>query len=260
MQALSSSSEVHPRHHASYAVWVWSTHGTSHGVTVSIRIGYARHVDAPHFTVCPNSGGSTCSLGALAAGRADELQATSYVQGAASSGEQIELTAAASGRNARSYNASGSIEVVRASTTPNPGTTSPGTTVTLPPVTLPPVTGSGGGGANGLFPTISPSPGSSSGSGVSFPSAHKQRSRVATAAAIVPLDPRLIGGQLAGLAVLAGAIMIAIARLSLRKPRTQTGPDAAATGAAATGSGKADTAKPDTTAKADSPKTDGDKK
>ena len=207
-----------------------------------MRIGFARHVDAPHFTVCPNSGGSTCSLGAVAAGQADELQATSYVHRAATSGEQIELTAAASGRNTLSYNASGTIQVVWAGQSPNPGTTPPSTTVTLPPVTLPPGTGSAGGGANGLFPTISPSPGSSSGSGsgVTFPSAHKQRARVATAAAIVPLDPRLIGGQLAGLAVLAGAIMIAIARLSLRKPRTQSGPDAAKADSA-----KADTAKPD---------------
>jgi hypothetical protein len=237
---------VRPRHHANYAIWVWSTHGTSHGVSISVRIGFARHVDAPHFTVCPNSSGSTCSLGALAAGRADELQATSYVHGPAASGEQIELTAAASGRNARSYNASGTIEVVWATKSPAPGTTPPSTTVTLPPVTLPPGTGAGGSGANGLFPTISPSPGSSSGSGsgVTFPSAHKQRPGVATAAAIVPLDPRLIGGQLAGLAVLAGAIMIAIARLSLRKPRTQSGPDSA----------KMDTAK------TDSDKTDGDKK
>jgi len=42
---------------------------------------------------------------------------------------------------------------------------------------------------------------------------------VVDAAATVPLDSRLIGGQLAGLAVLAGAVMIAIARLSLRAPK-----------------------------------------
>jgi len=41
----------------------------------------------------------------------------------------------------------------------------------------------------------------------------------ATAADTVPLDPRLLGGQLAGLAVLAGAVTIAIARVSLRKPK-----------------------------------------
>jgi hypothetical protein len=40
-----------------------------------------------------------------------------------------------------------------------------------------------------------------------------------TTAADVPLDARLLGGQIAGLAVLAGAIAIAIARLSLRRQR-----------------------------------------
>jgi hypothetical protein len=40
-----------------------------------------------------------------------------------------------------------------------------------------------------------------------------------TAADTVPLDARLLGGQIAGLAVLAGAIAIAIARLSLRRQK-----------------------------------------
>jgi len=42
----------------------------------------------------------------------------------------------------------------------------------------------------------------------------------------VPLDARLIGGQLAGLAVLAAAVTIAIARLSLRAPKPQEDTDA----------------------------------
>jgi hypothetical protein len=37
----------------------------------------------------------------------------------------------------------------------------------------------------------------------------------------VPVDARLIGGQLAGLAVLAAAVTIAIARLSLRTSKPQ---------------------------------------
>jgi hypothetical protein len=36
-----------------------------------------------------------------------------------------------------------------------------------------------------------------------------------------PLDTRLVGGQIIGLAVLAAAVTIALARLSLRKPRPQ---------------------------------------
>jgi hypothetical protein len=49
----------------------------------------------------------------------------------------------------------------------------------------------------------------------------------------LPLDPRLIGGQLAGLAVLAAAITMAVARLSLRTPQAANagkGSDAAADG------------------------------
>jgi hypothetical protein len=47
-----------------------------------------------------------------------------------------------------------------------------------------------------------------------------------TVASTVPLDAQLIGGQLAGLAVLAGAVTIAIARLSLRKPKSAGKDDA----------------------------------
>jgi hypothetical protein len=50
---------------------------------------------------------------------------------------------------------------------------------------------------------------------------------VATASATVPLDARLIGGQLAGLAVLAGGIAIALVRLSLRRQRVPGGNDEA---------------------------------
>ena len=41
----------------------------------------------------------------------------------------------------------------------------------------------------------------------------------ANTAAAVPLDAQLLGGQVVGLVVLAGAVTIAIARLSLRKPK-----------------------------------------
>jgi hypothetical protein len=92
----------------------------------------------------------------------------------------------------------------------------------LPPVTLPPISGSSTspGDASGLFPTVGPSP-SSSADPVGLPPPVKPHKsvRVVEAAATVPLDSRLIGGQLAGLAVLAGAVIIAIARLSLRAPK-----------------------------------------
>jgi hypothetical protein len=203
-------------------------------VTVGIRVAHVKHVGAPHFTVCPSSGSAACGIGTLPPGQADELQATAAVGSAATNGEQVQLTATASGTATHSFTGSGSIVVTRAKHT-SVGTTSPPpptTTITLPPVSLPPAagvgTGTGVGNPVGLFPTISPAPGltptPSASSSLGFPPAKKRVTRVATASAIVPLDPRLIGGQLAGLAVLASAIAIAIARLSLRRPRPQDGP------------------------------------
>jgi hypothetical protein len=184
-----------------------------------------RHVKAPHFTVCPHSTSSACPIGSLPAGQADELQATAWVQHSAVNGEQVQLTATARGTATHSYHASGSVVVAGgASPTPTPSTSLPPVSTTLPPVTLPPGSGGLGGNPVGLFPTVSPDPSPSSG-GLGFPPTRKAtHARAETVAGIVPLDPRLIGGQLAGLAVLAGAIAIAIARLSLRKPRPQDGP------------------------------------
>jgi hypothetical protein len=226
VQSLTSSSQVRPGHSAGYAIWVWSRNGASKDVTVGVRIASVRNVDGPHFSVCPSASDAVCSIGTLPNGQADELQATSWVRGSAVSGEQVDLTATASGSNAGSYAASGTVVVT--AVTPSPTSTSPDptSTDTLPAVPVPSVgtgTGTGTGDPGQLFPTISPSPSSS---GLGFPSARKQdaRARAAAAEAIVPLNSRLIGGQLAGLAVLAGAIAIAIARLSLRKPRPQDGP------------------------------------
>lgn len=181
---------------------------------------------SPHFTVCPKSSGSVCTIGSLPVGQADELQATAFVQSSAVNGEHVRLTATAAGKSARSDSSSGSVEVAREAS-PTPSTSFPPVSTTLPPVTLPPGSLGGlGGGTNpvGLFPTVSPDP-SSSPANLGFPPAKKAtRARAETASAVLPLDPRLIGGQLAGLAVLAAAIAIAIARLSLRRPKPQDGP------------------------------------
>ena len=50
-----------------------------------------------------------------------------------------------------------------------------------------------------------------------------KHSDATTASATLPINTRLITGQLAGLVILASAITIAIARLSLRAPKPQDG-------------------------------------
>ena len=75
-----------------------------------------------------------------------------------------------------------------------------------------PVAGSSPPGAS--FPEVTPQP-SMAPSPVALPG--PQRARVANVSAQFPLDGRLIGIQVAGLAVLAAAVTIAVARLSLRR-------------------------------------------
>src|SRR5487761_1492676 len=98
-------------------------------------------------------------------------------------------------------------------------------TTTSPVDTLP--LGSSGSGSNpaSLFPTIAPSSGSSSApvgahSGKAAHTPYHPR----TVADILPLNKSQLGSQVAGLVVLALGVIIAIARVSLRKPRTQAKP------------------------------------
>ena len=111
-----------------------------------------------------------------------------------------------------------------------PSTATPPPTVPVTPA-LPAVPGSVGtlpgvgtspqNPAN-LFPTVSPAASASPNSaGTAANGRRPHRINALAASATLPLDPRLIGGQLAGLAVLAGAIVIAIVRLSLRSPKPQ---------------------------------------
>ena len=75
--------------------------------------------------------------------------------------------------------------------------------------------------AGGLFPTVGPAtPGASAGS---LPNARGVQ--VTEVSDSFPLGTRLLGGQVLSLAVLAAALVIVIARLSLREPRTQPGKD-----------------------------------
>jgi hypothetical protein len=229
VQSFSSSSQVRAGHFADFAVWLWSAKAASHDVKVSVHVAYALYIGAPHFTVCPLASGRTCTLGNLPVGTADELQVKVKVGAKAALGEQVQLNARATASKALSFENSAT-DVVVVPPPPTPDPTSP-VTALPPPTTLPPIAGTGVAPKNptGLFPTvgpasspsISPSPGTSTGSGsIGLPRVKPRKSaHVADVAATVPLDPRLIGGQLAGLAVLAGAVAIAIARLSLRSPK-----------------------------------------
>jgi hypothetical protein len=223
VQSFSSSSEVKAGRTATFAVWVWTSKAASRGVTVTLSVASAEYLGTPAFSVCPLADGKTCKLGNLPTGQADELEAGVPVKAKAAVGEQVDLTAKATGKGAKSFNASAT-DVVVASPPASTSTPQPSAPPTLPPSTVPPISGTGSspGSPSNLFPTVTPTP-SSGPSSLGLPSVKPKRTdvRVTDAADTVPLDPRLIGGQLAGLAVLAGGIAIALARLSLRTPKPQ---------------------------------------
>lgn len=108
-----------------------------------------------------------------------------------------------------------------------------GVGASLPPgFTYPPAVGRGGllgnlpGPTGGpsvpapSFPEVTPEP-SAAASPVTLPG--PQKARMANASAQFPLNGRMIGVQVAGLAVLAAAVTIAVARLSLRRRTPQHG-------------------------------------
>jgi hypothetical protein len=189
-------------------------------VSVKTTVGAAAGIHTASYVVCPKVKGDACELGSLAVGQTDELQVAVKVGSRAALGGLVQITSKATGHGADSFTGSASDEVVAA---PTPSTGS-GSTVTLPsPGKLPAISGTGVSPTDpsGLFPTVSATPEPSS-SALGLPPVKPHTvARATDDAATVPLDAKLIGGQLAGLAVLAGAVTIAIARLSLRTRQPQ---------------------------------------
>ncbi|HWM98273.1 MAG TPA: hypothetical protein VNO54_14595, partial [Streptosporangiaceae bacterium] len=208
---------------ARYAVWVWLA-GKVNG-TAKVNITAAPGKLTPSFTVCPATGGNSCSV-ALTAGHAVQLRAAVAVP---QNGAGAHLTLTATGtspQSAASATASGSVLVTAAAPASSAGTAGAGLTpagvgAQLPGTSLPagvlpsarlPLLPSPVTDPSLNFPQVTPS---------ADPSPSSAPVKVSEVSASFPLSTRLVGGQIIGLAVLAAAITIAVARLSLRKPRPQ---------------------------------------
>jgi hypothetical protein len=180
---------------------------------------------APRFTLCPAAHRRTCSIGSLPANQAFELIITDRVRTTAVAGEPMTLTVSVGGS---------SLSPAVATITTVVGQTPISTPVpTLPPPNLAPIPGAtiSPAGLSGLFPVVTPQT-----SPPATPNKHSRKLRgITQASSTLPLDPRLIGGQLAGLAILAAAITMVVARLSLRTPQTANPGSAAPTGKAESG-------------------------
>ena len=190
------------------------------GATVTVSTGSAAHVEAPYYKVCSDAKDAVCTVGDLPTSQSDELVAAVRVGDAAPTGEKITLTATAKATKATSFDASATIDVTAPSSTSgsDPTSSDSGVGDGIPGSYIPNLNDGGltttSQDPSGLFPTVTPS--------ASATSAKAKKSRnvdATTVSSTLPLDSRLVGGQLAGLAVLASAIAIAVARLSLRTQR-----------------------------------------
>lgn len=240
LSVQAAASTVKPGGTETYAIWVWPSGGTANGITVTVSAKVSSAL-TPRYSVCRVASGVTCSVGNLANGQADELLAAVTVPTTAKASQHVTLAATAKATGAKSAALTSASALISATVGSTPTTTSPtppgltlpaGVGATLPGGILIPV-GVAASGAlpvlptpasdpGGLFPTVGPG-GTPSASTGTLPNARGVR--VTDVSASFPLSTRLLGGQVLGLAVLAAALVIAVARLSLREPRTPHGKD-----------------------------------
>ncbi len=218
MQTLNNVSAVDPHTTVGYAIWVWLTSGT--GGTAKITLSAKPSSVSPTFSVCVPSGKSKCTVSGLNAGQKVELQAELAAPDRPS--KHVTLTATATSLQAsNSATASATVDIKpknpSPSSSPTPGAGDGGTlplAAGLPSgVTVPGLGPTPSGDLGSAFPQVSPSasaPGTTT-------AQHGHTARTIDVSAGLPLTVRLIGGQIIGLAVLAAAVTIAVARLSLRR-------------------------------------------
>jgi hypothetical protein len=232
MQTLNGVSAVDPHTTVSYAIWVWLTSGT--GGTANITLSAKPSSASPKFSVCVPSGKSDCTVGGLSSGQHVEVQAELAAPNRPA--KHFTLTATATSKQAsNSATASATVDIKAknspspsSSPTPNPNA---GVGGTLPPAaglpsgtTIPGLGIQPTGDLGSAFPQVSPS---ASGA---VAAQHGHTTKTIDLSAGLPLTVRLIGGQLIGLAVLAAAVTIAVARLSLRRQPARHGDDNPASG------------------------------
>jgi hypothetical protein len=224
VQPLDPNGIVHPGGGARFAIWVWLTSGRNG--TATVKLSAKPGSLSPRFTVCQPPGRATCHPAGLSA-QAVELQAKIGVP-ANANGSKITLTATGTSPQAAAGASASATVRVEARSHPATGsgggsgnTGGAGSGGTLPPgagVALPGTLPGGSiprlpnpvGNAGSAFPEVSPSPDPA-------PHVTSHAARLTDVSAGLPLSVRLISGQVVGLAILAAAVVITVARLSLRK-------------------------------------------
>jgi len=226
-------------------VSAWAENGDVPGATIKLSATPTSLVPVFSFGCSPNNTAS-CDLGTVfAASSAREVSARVTVPATATSVTSVKLTATAiasglvanpavsipitvnAGTQTSTGTGSSGSGTTRSGTTGS-GATGPGSITSQLPVGSLPTIGTGstssvspGGNAAGLFPTINssavpnPSPGQNSNGTRARPVANTQA---------LPIGTPVVDAQLAGLAALGVAFLLAVTRLSVRKRPATAGP------------------------------------
>jgi hypothetical protein len=216
---------------ALWTVTAWAEGGDVPDATIRLMAAPASLKPTFSFGCGSHDGSTSCDLGALDAKSARrQLQAKIAVAASATTVTSVRLTAAASTAGLTTdprASATTSVTAATPAATNSADPSAPGGTDVAPltagnlpylpsasPVLSP------GGNAAGLFPTLTPS--------ADPPTAKQdpQKTQPVANTSTLPQGAPVIGAQLAGLAVLALAFLLAVARLSFRRrpAPAQSGP------------------------------------
>jgi hypothetical protein len=219
IQTLDGVSAVDPHTKIRYAIWVWLTSGS--GGTVKVTLSARPSSVSPAFSLCATTGTTKCTVGGLKAG--DKVEVEAKLAAPDRPTKRVILTATATSSQAsNSATATATVDIKPKNPSPTSSPTpNAGDGGTLPPAvglpsgtTIPGLGVQPSGDLGSAFPQVSPSPSASASASAS---ANGNETKTVDLSAGLPLTVRLIGGQVIGLAVLAAAVTIAVARLSLRK-------------------------------------------
>ena len=223
MQTLDGISAVDPHTKVRYAIFVWLTSGSGN---VKVTLSARPKSVSPAFSVCATTGTTKCTT-SVGTGQV-ELQAK--VAAPDRPTKRFILTATATSSQAsNSASATATVNIKPKNPSPSSSPTpNAGDGGTLPPAaglpsgtTIPGLGVQPSGDLGSAFPQVSPSPAASA----AADPRHAHETKTIDLSAGLPLDVRLIGGQVIGLAVLAAAVTIAVARLSLRRQPAKHGED-----------------------------------
>lgn len=239
-----------------WAVSAWATGGSVPAATITLQTSTAG-AGTPAFTSgCGTNGTASCSLGTVNAAAARRtLQAQFTVPVTATTVASAGLTATASAAGlladaettgttsitappvpvAVSPTPPASTPPVTAGTSPLPASSAPETFLPSPGGAVSSQPADSGGGVSGLFPTVSPS------ASATFSATMTEKAEQAASTSALTGTASADGAEVAGLAALAVAVVLAVTRVSIRRPPPAARAPAAGSPEGPEGSGGADT-------------------